>query len=441
MASPSHLETLIRRVEAHAPAFGRAAPDITAICARARSGDYRGVLQNTRLVVETLLRAILANKKQTPGKQTLEQLVSKMQGELPTAVAVHVRTIQAWGNVGAHDHGDDLFGGGLEVTDQEATSALTALVAILDWYRGAHLQDAPSAPEAPAVAPKKGVGLVVGAAVALVAAAGVAYAVLGRTPEQPPPTPPPVAQGLDFGPLDALYQQRGLPLPAESCRPNRAEDLAPLVAAAPRLMGGDPGTKRPQDAEALKALEAVEEARPPVGEYWLLLALARSFNGAPDDEVLAALTEGQAHCDEMTELYNMQGKLLFKAGDVKGAVKAFKRAVAVGEGYGAPRLNLALAYVEAKDLPRARVTFDELVQTLPKYGPGYRGRGALLLGQGEVEGAVADLRQATTLDPEDGLGHLLLGQALAGAKDAEGAKAAFCQAKALGVTAAAGLCP
>ena len=430
MVSPTHLESLVQRVQAHAPAFGRAAPDLSALCARARAADYRGVLQNTRLVVETLLRSIMASKSQTPGKQTLEQLASKMQADLPTHVAVHVRTIQAWGTVGAHDQGEGLFAGGLEVTDQEATSALTALVAILDWYRGAHL--APE-PPAPAAAPKRGGVVLLAAAVAAVIAAAGALAFVtlrGEGPGAPPPAAAP--KPLDYGPLDALYAARELPRPAESCRTESPELLARLTAAAALLEGGEPGGRRPQDAQAVAQLDAVEEAERTLGEYWLLVALARQFEGAPDEEVLAALAQGVTHCDEMTELYNMQGKLLFKAGDLRGAIKAFKRAVATGEGYGAPRLNLALTYVEAKDLPRAKAAFDELIASLPGYAPGYRGRGAYFLGQGDAAAAVGDLKQAVSRDDADGLAHLLLGQAARAAGDAATAEAAFCRAKALG---------
>jgi Flp pilus assembly protein TadD len=436
MASSSHLDALIRRVEAHAPAFGRATPDLEAISSRARAADYRGVLQNTRLVVETLLRAILAKKGHTPGKQTLEQLVSKMQADLPTAVAVHVRTIQAWGNVGAHDHGDDLFAGGLTVTDQEASSALTALVAILDWYRGAHLQDAPAAP----AAPRRGRGLALGLVAAGALAAGVALVLLRPTPA-PPEVPRPTPAAPDLGPLDALYAARGLPTPNESCRPHDPELGAALAAVGPLLMGGEAGARRPQDAQARARLEAVPEAQRTLGEYWLLVALARSFDGAPDAEVLAALSQGQQHCDELPELYNMQGKLLFKAGDVPGAIQAFKRAAAVGEGYGAPRLNLGLAYLEARDLPRAQATFDELISSLSDYAPGYRGRGALHLGQGRAAEAVADLKQAILRDPGDGLAHRLLGQALTLSGDPEGARAALCAAKGLGQAVPEVQCP
>src|SRR5690606_1144383 len=100
MVQDVHLESLLARIEELRGRFGRASADLDAICSRARSSDFRGVLQNARVVVETLLRSIIHREKgQAPGKDTLEKLIPKLfqegkQSILPTHIVVHIRTIQ-----------------------------------------------------------------------------------------------------------------------------------------------------------------------------------------------------------------------------------------------------------------------------------------------------------------------------------------------------------
>ncbi|MGV3625555.1 MAG: serine/threonine-protein kinase [Archangium sp.] len=123
-----------------APRFGRARGDLDAIVSRGRTQDYKGVMQNARLVLETLMRSLVAEDLgQTPGKATLEELVSKFRqkqnsGIVPHNVLAHMGTVQAWGNLSAHDHAGSLEESGVRVGREEVVASLNSMVAILTWY-------------------------------------------------------------------------------------------------------------------------------------------------------------------------------------------------------------------------------------------------------------------------------------------------------------------
>lgn len=466
MGQPTHIESLLAEVEALAPHFGRARGDIEALVRRARDQDHKGVLQNTRLVVETLLRAIVAKKKQTPGRQTLDQLVSKLQSDLPTHIAVHVRTIQAWGNVSAHDHGAGLDDAGLEVSEQEVTAALNALVPILKWYRDTHVDPDASAPvpaaavpprAEPAPEPARGGTKAPMIALAAIVLGALGYVFFGSgsgpgdpqgpsaTPSkpktEPKPTPEPKDGPVDVASLNDFYAKRSIPLPPEECRPERPELLEPLARAGALLVEGEPGSKRPEDEQALRILsEDLGPERLAWGEAPFLQAQAMLHLDRPLEEIYATLDETEQACVQMTEAYNLHGKLLFKEGKVAAAIRKFKRSIATGEGYGAPWVNLALAYMQKGDEPRAKAALDELLNDIPEYGPGYRTRGAFYLKKKSPKEAVPDLEKATALDPKDGKAWVLLGRAYLETKQAEKATGAFCEAKALGVDSAQRLC-
>ncbi len=134
------VEPLLKKLTELAPRFGRARADLEAIVSRGRAQDYKGVMQNARLVLETLMRSLVTDElKQTPGKATLEELVSKFRqkansGIVPTNVLAHMGTVQAWGNLSAHDHAGSLDESGVRVGREEVVASLNSMVAILTWY-------------------------------------------------------------------------------------------------------------------------------------------------------------------------------------------------------------------------------------------------------------------------------------------------------------------
>ena len=134
------LEPLLQKVEALAPRFGRARDDLQAMVIRAQANDYKGVMQNARLVLEALLRSLVTEDlKQTPGRAMLDELVTKFRqqanaGIVPTNILAHMGTVQAWGNLSAHDHAGSLGDSGVTVGPDEVVASLNSMVAILNWY-------------------------------------------------------------------------------------------------------------------------------------------------------------------------------------------------------------------------------------------------------------------------------------------------------------------
>lgn len=423
MSRDPQLEPLLAQVEALAPLFGRAQVDLEAIVQRARSGDHRGVLQNTRLVVETLLRSIVAKKNQTPGKQTLEQLLTKLQNELPTPVQVHTRTIQAWGNVGAHDHADDLFDQAIAVGKEETLASLNALVVILCWYRDKHLEPSRSAaPATVATTTRKRLPILAGFGVLVLAGAGAALAL--------DPPPPPAA--LDRQQLDALRKAAGDPVPPPACRATDAVELALLERAIDGLRGGKPGGARPRDQEVVTTLEAIPEAQRSA-ETWSALARALAFAGEPGPSAQAALDRAIRSCPDLAEAHNLQGSLHLLSGQLPEASASYQRALELEPGYLAARFNSGLVLLKAGKISEAIERFDRVLQEDPRHGAALQTRGAARLAAGELEGALADLRAAAAADAHNGNTWLLLGQALGKQGDAAAAAEMFCKAKKLGI--------
>ncbi len=134
------IEPLLSKLAELAPRFGRARVDLEAIVSRGRAQDYRGVMQNARLVLEVLLRSLVTEDlKQTPGKAMLEELVARFRqqanaGIVPAKILAHMGTVQAWGNLSAHDHAGSLDESGVHVGKDEVVASLNSVVAILGWY-------------------------------------------------------------------------------------------------------------------------------------------------------------------------------------------------------------------------------------------------------------------------------------------------------------------
>lgn len=415
MSTDEHVRSLLVKIEALRPHFGRAQGDIEAIIVRAKNKDYRGVLQNTRLVVETLFRALVSkDKSQQVGKQTLEQLLSKLNNELPTQVAVHARTIQAWGNVGAHDHATDLFAPGMEVKPEEAVAALNALVPILEWYKRDHIGDAgsgavapvislPSVPSASAVPEKKSNAGKILAVVLVVAILAIGSLIMITQAERAGSTTAARAA------IDTYYANVKEPVPAEKCFAAEAQEVAAIADAGQWLTGGKPHSKRPEDEQAH---DRMEKAKLKSGEGLAFLARARLFTGMKTEAVVDAAEGSLALCENTMALATM-GSAYLLDGNIEEARKAYDRALALAPEYGSAKINLALVEMKA----------------------------------GEPAAAIALLEQVLVKEPEHaaakhalGTAYLLQGRALE-ASDAERAGKAFCRAKELGEAKAAEKCP
>ncbi|MBL8953737.1 MAG: DUF4145 domain-containing protein [Myxococcaceae bacterium] len=406
------IEPLFNQIDSLAGHFGRVSGDLQAIAARGRASDYRGVMQNTRLVLEAILRDLVTRElKQTVGKAMLDELITKFRqqanaGIIPTNILAHMGTVQAWGNLSAHDHAGSLADEGVQVGKQEVIASLNSMVAILTWYAGKlGVQlggPAPSSavtvktgphpvPTPVAAPPPKSRAPVFFGGVVLLGVAGAAAWFVTR-----PPAVAPAAASFDA--LDALYRTRNEPVPPGSCR--NLDEAAKLVAA--------------KDEAALAGLTSAEAA-------YVLARLKHEGGTKPGAELDKA-----SSCAGFAAALSLHGKVQVR--EAEAAAKGGD-ADAAAALYG-----------------KAARNFDAALAAAPAYKAARFNRALVLLKQNQVDDGVKDLSELVAGDPTFGEAHFYLGvayEALARGGD-EGlkkkAKDAFCAASKNGVAAAKNRC-
>ena len=427
------IEPLLQKLSALSPRFGRLREDIDTMALRGRSGDFKGVMQNARLVLEALLRSLVTEElKQTPGKAMLDELVTKFRqqanaGIIPTNILAHMGTVQAWGNLSSHDHAGSLKDESIKVGNEEVVASLNSVVAILAWYaekRGLTAADAtqpsaqripnlatpqpqtapppmatpmpgpqtaPTAPmpqvAAPA-APGSKLPLILGG-VGLLAAAGAA-AIVGYYGwgKWFAAAPRPVVEKPAANPyeaLDAVYASWKEPPPPASCRnPEEAARLSKVTSDLNALgLIANPGP----EAAYLLARASFEQRsqRSPV------LAKALECQGFASAELLAArlalkeseALEGDAQAQKLAEVERHIGAA------TQAAPKFLK-----------PRLLHAGLLRSSGKLEDALAEMDGLVKADPDYGQAYVVRSVIYLQLHRTEEARHDCQQAMKLGEE-----------------------------------------
>lgn len=398
------IEPLLNQIDSLAAHFGRVQADLRAIAARGRAEDYRGVMQNTRLVLEAILRDLVTRElKQTVGKAMLDELITKFRqqanaGIIPTNILAHMGTVQAWGNLSAHDHAGSLTDEGVKVGKQEVIASLNSMVAILNWYAGKLGATPPIA--APAVAPatqpttappaaaakKKSPVPIIGGAVALLGCLAAGYWFTSRGPAV---TPRPADA---FAELDAVYQKRGEPVPPAGCR--RADE-APALAKA-------------SDAAALSALHGAE------ADYFLA-RVKHEAGEVPGPELQRA-----AACSGFAAALSLQGK---------AEVRAAEAASKGGDPDGA-----------AERYAKAARAFDAALAAAPAFNNARFNRGLVLMKLGKTDDALKDFNEVIAADAKFGEAHFFVGYLAEKAGDAAKAKTSYCAAYKNGVSMAKDRC-
>lgn len=364
------LEPLLQKLVSLAPLFGRAREDIDAMVSRGRSGDFKGVMQNARLVVETLLRSMVTDElKQTPGKAMLDELVTKFRqqsnaGLVPTNILAHMGTVQAWGNLSSHDHAGSLADAPVSVGEGEVVASLNSVVAILSWYaqRKNLTPVQGSTPVERTPAPRRSPALV-WPALGLLAILGSigAWAVLRK------PSPP------SFEALDAVYASWHEPPPPAACRD---ASLSALLARAAT------------DVEQLRLIET------PTAESAYLIARA-SFEErkqkAPELSAALACPAGFAAAEHLA------AEVAIAEEDLPGARKHLERARALAPGFLDARAKLAGVMLQQRQVSEALAEAEALIKAAPEFHPAYLVRFAARAQSGDPEGAMKDLCTARRL--------------------------------------------
>jgi tetratricopeptide (TPR) repeat protein len=371
------VEPLLAQLETLAPAFGRAREDIETIITRGRGGDFKGVMQNCRLVLEAVLRALVSDElKQTPGKAMLDELITKFRqqanaGLIPTNILAHMSTIQAWGNLSSHDHAAKLSDESVKVGKLEVMVSLNSMVAILEWYAARFGKTSPSLPAPPSMplavngtAPKRQplIPLAFGAVAVL---ATVGFFAL-RAPAGLPIAP---AAPTSFGELDALYAKWNEPPPPPACR-----DPAEIEALAIGNFSGLPGNRS--------------------AEAWYLIAR----NQLDKKQNATEAATKALGCAGFAAAFNLAGRIAVRDGRLADALPSFKAALEASPDFHNARFNLALLHLK----------------------------------EGRTADGVNELKRITQADPHYADAHFFLGIAYEGQQQPVAAREEFCAASANG---------
>lgn len=378
---------LLDKLDALAPKFGRAQDDLRAMVSRGRAADYKGVMQNARLVLEALLRSLVTEElKQTPGKAMLDELVTKFRqqsnaGIVPTNILAHMGTVQAWGNLSAHDHAGSLGDSAVTVGLEEVVASLNSMVAILNWYAdkkglsstslpavssGSRSNIAAVAPRAPSRAP-------LFAAVGAIAAVGIVVAIIALKPSKADEVPePPKPVVVDFSALDAVYVTRKEPIPPAACR--RAEDAALLA----------------KSASDVRSLGLIEKPSP---EAAYLLARATFEELKKRSPAL----DTALSCPGFAAAQHLAGMMAIADGKMGEARPFLEAARSAAPSWLDNRAKLAGVLLQLDHQAEAVKEIDALISTDPDYAPGHLLRFSVLYGGGEQAEGLKSLCRAEKL--------------------------------------------
>lgn len=404
----TELEPLLKRIEQLTPYFGRAREDLSALTARARHEDYKGALQNARLVVEMILRSLATTElKHTPGKAMLDELLAKFRQQahasvIPTNILAHMGTVQAWGNLSSHDHAGGLHEAAVKVGLEDAVTALNSLVAILAWYKERYGQEperpvpAPaSEPVVPTAAPPKAAPAnsrrlaLVGGGLLTVLVVGLGIVSL-RASER-------AAQLRKQ--LDTLVTESGEPPAPEACREKDASALEVLVAVVPKLSDQVSEESRVQDAPAvLERLRAQGQRWRPEGSF--SVAKASILAGKPDAAAMSAALE----CKDFAAAENLAGRMAALAQDWKESEAHYQRAAELDARFWKPRFNLGLIALQQQRMEEAVQFLERAAELAPEVaevslylGHAYAARSLAAQAAGKSEAAAADRERAKAL--------------------------------------------
>ena len=381
------IEPLLKKMEGLAPHFGRAQDDLQTLVSRGRAQDYKGVMQNARLVLEAILRSLVTEElKQTPGKAMLDELVTKFRqqanaGIIPTNVLAHMSTVQAWGNLSAHDHAGSLGDSGVKVGLEEVVASLNSMVTILSWYAekkgfgttgpvasqpalAAVAKAAPAPPAAGSKAP-----LLAGAAlVVLVLGVGGYFAFGTKSPtvNTPPPSTDP------FATLNTVYSTWKEPPPPVGCR--RGDDAPPLAKVA-------------TDAQALGLLE-----NPSPEASYLLARASKATLTMPS----AALTNALS-CPGFAGAQHLAGLVAVKENKLPEAQKFYEEARLLAPNWLENREDLAALLVKTEQHEAAWKEVDGLISAAPDGAVPYLLRGLLKNAKDDKPGFAEDVCKAIKL--------------------------------------------
>jgi tetratricopeptide (TPR) repeat protein len=157
-----------------------------------------------------------------------------------------------------------------------------------------------------------------------------------------------------------------------------------------------------------------------------LVAVARA-RGATGDaaSALTVLRQAQARAPERADLHKLQGDVARKIGDKNGALKAYRAAIELDNGFVQVWLELGRLHEDKEEWPAAQQAYEQALDALPTFHEAALALADVLRRTGRVRAAVVRLAEMLEQDPYDLDALLLLGRALIDDKRTEAALLAF----------------
>jgi tetratricopeptide (TPR) repeat protein len=174
-------------------------------------------------------------------------------------------------------------------------------------------------------------------------------------------------------------------LPASTVNLERALALSPTTAAT-FIDLGIVFLKQAQSQRAMAQFEAGLNAN--------------SAAPTPDwDGAISAIREGISKGPDFPEIHNMLGLLLGRRGNESNEVLGeFRQALRLRPDYAEAHNNMGLVLAQSGEDEKAAAEFREAARIRPEYADAHANLGAVLL-LSDVEGAIAELEKAVSLDP------------------------------------------
>lgn len=275
----------------------------------------------------------------------------------------------------------------------------------------------------------------IGALVAI-AVVGAAIVILVDGPSDKKPKP----QGLAIVPdasqaqsqprqaLDRQIVEHGLPPIPLNCQCSNDSTLASLERVTKLLLGGAPGSTRPDDLQALRLLAEIDDSS---AETILWRARAHLFAG---DSVTAGehAKAARVACPDLAAAHATEGTAHSVNGNYALAIPPLQRAVVLDPDYLDARFNLAVVFLSANRAEDAIAAVSKVLVQDPQYANARYLRGRAHLAAGAPENARDDLEAAVIATKDNAHAWSALGKALSELGDLEGARVAACQARELG---------
>jgi len=235
--------------------------------------------------------------------------------------------------------------------------------------------------------------------------------------------------GAERTKLDAMVAELRLPPIPSTCQATDAETIGTLLRSAEFLADGTPGSARPADTAALRALEGLGSDVSPEASLWRARANLQMGNA---QEAIVEARLAQASCATLAAAHATEGTAHEFLGQHAAAIEKLKKAVSLEPTFVDARFNLALSQLASQQLTQALGSLSLVIEQDPGLAGAHYLRGQCALQLGDSAAAVVDLTVAVGEQSDNAAAWYALGYAQHDLGKLVESNDAYCQARKLG---------